>query len=77
MQEKEYNPMYRPIKRFNEGVHLDTGEIDPDTGDRIIHNPNQYHEEVYDVRTVATKEPVSSVCKFCGQDPCSVTCVYR
>jgi hypothetical protein len=73
----EYTHFHKPVKKFDDGVHLDTGEIDPDTGDRIV-------DIAPDVFTSFTnndnRESASSkdfACKFCGQDPCSTDCAYR
>lgn len=34
------NPI--PVKDFNEGKDMDTGEIDPETGNRIVHLTELY-----------------------------------
>jgi len=75
-----YDPGRMPkSKRFDEGKHIDTGEIDPITGERIFVNPDSLiKKEVKKAPLKIEKRRIPfGVCEHCKQDPCKVDCVYR
>jgi hypothetical protein len=72
------NNQYPSKNRFDEGKYIDTGEINPLTGERIFYNPKDKSIKTQDKIFVPKKiEKQKTVCKYCGQDPCARFCNYR
>jgi len=68
---------------FDEGKHIDIGEIDPNTGKRIFDNPASFDTDGNKEEPKFTfkeeekgKFPVG-VCEYCKQDPCNNFCPGR
>jgi len=69
----------KPVNKFNEGRHIDTGEIDPLTGERVFINPDTFiQKEVEKPKPIVKKEKLETgLCKYCFKDPCGADCCYR
>lgn len=69
------------IGGFDEGKDLDTGELDPTTGERISHDPEKFDfPEKEDVKVERKEIPGAmerGACKYCGGNPCSADCDFR
>ena len=65
---------YSGKNRFDEGKYIDTGEINPLTGERIFYN---LKDKSIKTEEVVKKNKEKTVCKYCGQDPCARFCNYR
>jgi len=85
MNENNY-PFFEPFPvrkitpSFNENRDMDSGEIDPETGERIMFTPVQKitQDELTDQLTSEQRKRFErGVCIHCGQDPCSSDCLYR
>jgi hypothetical protein len=78
MFERSYNK-----KQFNEGKHVDTGEIDSVTGERKFIDTDSFIEkedtQKKDKVETSKKEgkTKSGVCEYCESDPCKPDCDYR
>ena len=68
------NNQHPSNKRFDEGKYIDTGEINPLTGERIFYSPNN---KSIKTEEVVKKNKEKTVCRYCGQDPCARFCNYR
>jgi len=72
------NNQYHSKKRFDEGKYIDTGEINPLTGERIFYNPTNKQVKTEDKKITLKKvEKQKTVCEYCKQDPCARFCNYR
>lgn len=70
--------------KFNEGQDLDSGEIDPTTGERLFEERPDLVLENKKPRAVLSPEEKlkakrkrEGVCESCGSDPCLPDCDLR
>ena len=68
-----------PVKKFDEGRHLDTGEIDPLTGERVVIDLNTLDKKTEEKPKYFIKKDKfeNKVCQYCESDPCATDCDYR
>lgn len=70
--------------KFNEGRDLDSGEIDPTTGERVFEErPELVMENKKPSAVLSPEEKLKAkrrregACESCGSDPCSPHCNLR
>lgn len=76
----EPKPPRKTNPDFNENQDIDSGELDPETGERITFrsSPVTSPEDTDSQLTAEQKDRLQrGVCVQCGQDPCSTSCSLR
>mgnify|MGYP006356939499 CR=1 FL=1 len=69
------NNQHPSNKRFDEGKYIDTGEINPLTGERIFYSPTNKQVKTEEQKIKPRKiEKQKTVCDHCKKDPCSENC---
>lgn len=73
---------HRPRAPFDEGRNLDTGKIDPSTGERDFDDTDKFinakeRKERLDKERIENERLKRGVCKYCGQESFNMDCNHH